>query len=303
MKKRESAGKRMETLTNYLFILPLLILFLTFFAYPILYNFIISFYDWNGISVTKSFAGLANYRTVMSDRVMKAVLKNFVIIALGTTLPQAFFGIIFASFFRRHIRFAGFYRIAFYLPAICTVTIVGNVFSKIFETNRGYLNVMLRSAHLDFLCQPWLAAPHTALLCILFVNIWQWTGYSMLMYYAGMLNIPDDLYEAAAIDGAGPVQQFRHITFPLLRGTHYTLVILGVLGALKCFDLPYVLTDGGPAHATETFSTYIYTKSFNTFKQGQASAIVVLMFMIAMAITVIQLKMYYKEDRDKELAE
>ena len=295
-------GNLSDVLTSYLFILPIVLLFLTFFAYPILYNFVISFYDWNGIDVTKSFAGLSNYRAVLSDRVMGIVVRNFIVIAAGTTLVQAFFGIIFASFFHRHIRFSGFYRIALYLPVICTVTIVGNVFSRIFETNRGYLNVMLRTAHLDFLCRPWLATPRTALLCIILVNIWQWTGYSMLMYYSSMLNIPDDLYEAAAIDGAGAIRQFLYITFPLLRGTHYTLVILGVLGALKCFDLPYVLTDGGPAHATETFSTYIYTRSFLTFRQGQASAIVMLMFAIAMVITAIQLKMYYKEDRDRELA-
>ena len=175
------------------------------------------------------------------------------------------------------------------------------IFSKIFETNRGYLNVILRALHLDFLCQQWLATPKTALACLLFVNIWQWTGYSMLMYYTNMLNIPQDLYESATIDGAGSFKQFIYITFPLLRGTHITLIILDILGALKFFDLSYVLTDGGPAHATETFSTYIYTKSFSTFQQGQASTIVVYMFLIAMVLTVIQLKIYYKKDK-KEMS-
>ena len=154
---------------------------------------------------------------------------------------------------------------------------------------------------MDFLCQHWLATPKTALACLLFVNIWQWTGYSMLMYYTNMLNIPQDLYESATIDGAGSFKQFIYITFPLLRGTHITLIILDILGALKFFDLSYVLTDGGPAHATETFSTYIYTKSFSTFQQGQASTIVVYMFLIAMVLTVIQLKIYYKKDK-KEMS-
>ena len=113
-----------------------------------------------------------------------------------------------------------------------------------------------------------------------------------------MLNISQDLYEAATIDGAGSVKQFFYITFPLLRGTHITLIILGILGALKFFDLSYVLTDGGPAHATETFSTYIYTKSFSTFQQGQASTIVVFMFVIAMIITALQLRIYDKESKE-----
>lgn len=290
--------KKKDYLSSFLFVLPLLLLFLVFFAYPIIYNFIISFYDWNGISLEKTFVGFSNYITLLKDPVMHKAFKNFVIIAIVTTFTQAALGILLASFFIRNIKFSGFYRVLFYLPAICTPTIVGTVFSKIFETNKGYLNVMLRALNLDFLCQEWLARPKTALICLLFVNIWQWTGYSMLMYYTNMLNIPQDLYEAATIDGAGSVKQFTYITFPLLKGTHITLIILGVLGALKFFDLSYVLTDGGPAHATETFSTYIYTKSFSTFQQGHASTIVVFMFIIAMIITAIQLRIYDKESKE-----
>lgn len=294
------AQKKKDYFTSFLFVFPLLLLFLIFFAYPIIYNFIISFYDWNGISLNKTFVGFSNYIELLKDPVMHKAFKNFVIIAIVTTFVQAALGIMLASFFIRKIRLSGFYRVLFYVPAICTSTIVGTVFSKIFETNKGYLNVMLRSLNLDFLCQQWLATPKTALLCLLFVNIWQWTGYSMLMYYTNMLNISQDLYEAATIDGAGSVKQFFYITFPLLRGTHITLIILGILGALKFFDLSYVLTDGGPAHATETFSTYIYTKSFSTFQQGQASTIVVFMFLIAMVITALQLRLYNQEDKERK---
>ena len=198
-----SARKRKDSFTSFLFVLPLLALFLVFFAYPIIYNIIISFYDWNGISVEKVFVGFANYTKLLADPVMKKTFWNFVVIAIATTVIQSALGLMLASFFIRKIKFSGFYRILFYLPAICTSTIVGTVFSKIFETNRGYLNVILRALHLDFLCQQWLATPKTALACLLFVNIWQWTGYSMLMYYTNMLNIPQELYESATIDGAG----------------------------------------------------------------------------------------------------
>lgn len=288
--------------SSYLFIVPILILFLVFIVYPIVYNFIISFYDWNGIDIVKQFAGLKNYITVLKDPVMLKIATNFVIFAICTIIIQALFGLLFASFFIKKIRCSSLYRILFYIPVITTPAIVGNIFSKIFETNRGYLNEILRAVGLDGLCQQWLADPKIALGCIIFVNIWQWTGYSMLMYYANMLNIPQDLYEAAIIDGANQRKQFTQITFPLLRGTHYTLFIMGMLGALKCFDLPYVLTKGGPNYATEFFSTYIYRKSFSLFKQGEASAIVMIMFVIAMIITLIQLKLYYRDDKDKELA-
>jgi len=287
--------------SNYLFVLPIIILFLVFIVYPIGYNIYISFFDWNGISLEKTFVGIENYVLILKDPVMKKILKNFIVVAIVTTGVQAFLGIILASFFIRRIKLSGFYRIILYFPVIATPTIVGNIFSKIFETNRGYLNELLRSLNLDFLCQQWLGSPDWALICVMAVSIWQWTGYSMLMYYSNMLDIPEELYEAATIDGANSYQQFTKITVPLLKGTHFTLGILGILGALKYFDLPYILTKGGPAHATETFSTYIQAKSFELFEQGQASAIVVIMFVIAMIITAVQLRVNYVNNQDKEL--
>lgn len=155
--------------------------------------------------------------------------------ALFTIIIQAFFGLVFADFFIRKLKFASFYRIIFYIPVIATPAIVGNIFSKIFETNRGYLNVFLRFLHLDGLCQQWLADPKWALACIIFVNIWQWTGYSMLMYYANMLNIPQDLYEAATIDGAGQIQQFAKITFPLSQRNPLYAVHHGNAGIAEMF--------------------------------------------------------------------
>jgi raffinose/stachyose/melibiose transport system permease protein len=200
------------------------------------------------------------------------------------------------------IKLTSVYSTIFYVPVVATPVVVGNIFSKIFETNRGELNTILRTLNLDFLTQQWLADPKVALYAIAMVNIWQWTGYSMLVYYANMLSIPDDLYEAATIDGAGTVKKFFSITLPLLRSSHFTLFVLGALGTLKCFDLPFVLTKGGPNYATEFFSTYIYKKSFDLFDQGGASTLVVLMFIIAIIITVAQLVIYTRNDKNKEMS-
>lgn len=291
-----------QRITGYLYILPLVVLFLLFIVYPIVYNIKVSFYDWNGISIQKEFNGLQNYISVLSDKVMLLVVKNFIIFAFTTIIIQALIGLFFAAILKSKMRFSQIYRTLIYLPIIATPTIVGQIFSKIFETNRGYLNEMLKMIHLEGLCQQWLSSPKIALGCIIFVNIWQWTGYSMLLYYTNMLNISDDIYEAARIDGAGAWKQFTMITIPLLRGTHYTIFIMGMIGSLKTFDIPYVLTSAGPNHATEFFSTYIYTKSFDLFKQGEASTIVVIMFLLAMVITAVQLRLYYRNDKDKELA-
>jgi len=295
MKKHNLAGP--------MFVLPLVILFLVMNVYPIVYNLVISATDWNGIAKSWNFIGLTNYSKLLVNPVIPRVIRNFAVFGIATILIQAALGVLLASFFARGVKGAGLYRTVFYVPVIATATIVGNIFSKILETNRGYLNEFLRTVGLNALAQPWLAEPNLALLWIILINIWQWTGYSMLMYYANMLNIPQDIYEAATIDGATPRQQFFRITLPLLRSTHFTLFVLGALGSLKCFDLPYVLTKGGPNYATEFFSTYINKQSFELFDQGMSSAIVVVMLALAMLITLLQLRLYSRKNKDKELAD
>lgn len=282
--------------SGYVFIAPIVILFLVFIIYPIFFNVLTSFYEWNGIDSERTFVGFANYLKLFIDPVLLLIIRNFLIFALSTIFIQALLGMIFASYFFQGLQFSGLYRTLIYLPVIATPAIVGSIFSKILETNLGDLNTLLRTIGLGFLAQQWLALPKWALFSIAGVNIWQWTGYSMLVYYANMLTIPEDIYEAATIDGANQVQQFFFITFPMLRGAHFTLFILGTLGSLKCFDLPYILTKGGPNHATEFFSTYIYLKSFDFFDQGGSSALVMLMFIIALIITGVQMKFYHKND-------
>jgi raffinose/stachyose/melibiose transport system permease protein len=287
--------------SGYVFIAPLVLLFLVFIVYPIFFNIYISFFDWNGVDIEKIFTGLDNYAKLLRDPVLPVIFRNFVIFALFTITLQALLGLIFASFFLKGLWFSKLYRTLIYLPVIATPAIVGNIFSRILETNRGDLNTFLRFIKLDFLAQQWLATPGWALVMIIVVNIWQWTGYSMLMYYANMLNIPEEIYEAATIDGAGQFQQFLRITFPMLRGTHFTLFVMGSLASLKFFDLPYVLTRGGPNHATEFFSTYIYQKSFFLFDQGGSSALVMLMFIIALIMTAVQMKIYNNNKVEKEV--
>ncbi|WP_026529168.1 carbohydrate ABC transporter permease [Butyrivibrio sp. VCD2006] len=289
---------RKKHLSNYLYIAPMLILFAAFIIYPIVYNVRISFFEWNGISREMKLIGFQNYAELVKDPIFVRILINFLVFSFSTIIIQGILGMFFASLMRGGLKLSGLYRTLIYLPIVATPTIVGSVFSKILETNKGYLNEMLRGAHLDSAALPWLATPGLALMWVIIVNIWQWTGYSMLVYYTGMLNIPTEVYEAADIDGASPLQRFFLVTFPMLRSTHYTVFIMGMIGSLKTFDIPYVLTGGGPNHATEFFSTYINTLSFESFNQGKASAVVVLMLLIAMVITAIQLRIYYKQEKE-----
>ena len=277
---------------GYLFIFPILFFFCVFSVYPIIFNIYYSFFEWNGISKTKIFIGFDNYKYLLNDPIMLKVSRNFIVFFTGTIFPQAFFGIIIAYIINRKIAAGSFFRTVLYMPSILTMSIIGTIFSHMLETNLGDVNVALRALSLDFLTRQWLARPNEALFSIIMLHVWTWTGFSMLLYSVNMTQVPEELYEAATIDGASNFQQFFRLTFPLLKNTHLSLILLGSISTLKTFDLPYVLTGGGPNNATQFFSTYIYLLSFSFFEQGLSSALVVVLFVLSLSLALIQLKSY-----------
>ena len=242
-------------------VLPLVLFVLVYMVYPILYNVKISFYDWNGIDPDMTFIGIKNFTDIFKDKVFRVVLKNFLLFALFTVTIQAVLGFLLADLFQKKFLGRDVSKAVLFMPAILSSIIIGQVFYRLLDPNIGYL-------------------------------IWQWTGYSMTLYYGSMAGISEDLYEAARIDGASHFQILRKITLPLVRGTTYNLTIIGVIGALKQYDLVASLTGGGPANSTQTFATYLYEAAFTNYEQGYASAIAVVMFLIAGIITVIQLRLY-----------
>ena len=165
------------------------------------------------------------------------------------------------------------------------------------ENNNGIVNVWLRKLGLQNLAQQWLINPKLVIYVILAILLWQGVGFAMVLYTSGISGIPQELYEAAKIDGAGETKQFFYITVPLLRGTTYTLVILNVITYIKLFDLVQVLTNGGPGTTTYTFTIYVYNKAFTLYDMGGASAVATIMLVISLILTAIQLKMY---DKGKE---
>ncbi|MDR0761163.1 MAG: sugar ABC transporter permease [Treponema sp.] len=277
---------------GYLFILPVLLFFGIFCLYPILFNLYYSQFDWNGMSKNKIFVGLENFRRLFKDPTMFKIIRNQFVFFFGTIFPQAFLGIIIAYIISRKARGGTFFRTLLYMPSVLTVSITGTIFSRMLEANTGEINIALRAMGLNALALQWLGRPYPALFSLVMVNIWTWTGFSMLLYNVNMTHISEELYEAATIDGASGFQQFFRLTFPLLRNTHLSLILLGSISTLKTFDLPYVLTRAGPNHATEFFSTYIYLLSFDYFDQGESSALVTILFFLALALTIIQLRMY-----------
>lgn len=279
-------------LLGFLFVLPLIIFVAVFMVYPIFFNIQNSFYDWNGISAEKIFIGFQNYIKMFQDKVFMTVLKNFMLFAVLTVAVQCALGLLLANMFRKKFWGRDISKAIIFMPAILSSIIIGQIFYRIMDPNVGYLNQFFHAVGLDMLAGSWLSDPKTAMFVIIIINIWQWTGYSMTLYYGAVMGISEDLYEAAKMDGANGFYTLTRITVPLVRGTTYNLTIVGIIGALKQYDLVASLTGGGPANATQTFATYMYEASFGTYKQGYACAIAVVMFLIAMVITVIQLRMY-----------
>lgn len=280
--------------SSYLYILPSLAVFAVFILYPLFFMIQNSFYEWDGLSPDKKFAGLDNFIEIISSGYLPVALRNFVIFGILTIAIQAFLGLIYAECLRLKMPFLTFFKSIIFLPAVLTPIVIGYVFSNMFEMNFGFINATLKSMGLGILCQNWIGDPKIALYSIIAVNIWQWTGFSMIMYISGVMSIPVEIFEAADIDGANDIIKFKRITFPLLKSTHFTLTILGAIGALKAFDVIWVLTEGGPGISTSSFSTVILKESFFSYKQGTASALSLILMICALIITKAQLSLYNK---------
>lgn len=281
--------------TNYLYIVPIVLFSLIFVYYTLGYTIFTSFFDWNGISPTKTFVGLKQYLTVFQDPVvLKAITHTFIFLILTISI-QMFLGVVIAVVLQfSRIVLAPVYKVIFFLPTILSPAIISTVFSQILDANNGQLNHFLQSIGLSSLAFSWLANPKIALYSLVGMNIWEFTGFSFILYYAALTLVDKSLFEAAKIDGATTIQVFRFITLPSLRSTHFTLIILGIMGSLQTFDIVWLTTGGGPAHSTEFMATYIFSTAVMNYNAGYGSALSVVLLLIALCITFFQMKAYQK---------
>jgi raffinose/stachyose/melibiose transport system permease protein len=272
------------------FVLPIVALLAAFVAYPLARNLYVSFFDWDGLTQETEWVGLENYRWALTDRASLISLRNVALFGVLTVPVQMAIGLVLAVALRGGgpVRLA--LRTAIFVPVVLMPVAVGFLFADILEPNDGLLNRTLRSLGLDGLAQPWLGQSSTALVAVAAVNVWMWTGLSMAFYQAGLRSIPEEVVEAAAVDGARPRQIAWRILVPMLRGSHLALLILGVIGTLKTFDLVYVLTRGGPDHATEMPTTYLFSTAFGAYQQGRAAAIGVVVLVLALILTALQMR-------------
>lgn len=284
------AQRTLQRQEGFLFILPALILFAIFVVYPIVYIGRASLLDWNGLSVG-TWVGLDNYaRMFTSDPVFLKTLRNAALWSLLTIFPQMFLGFGLAVLLNGPILGRTIYRAIFYLPAIVSPIVIGIVWQRIYDPFGGLLADLARRADLPWLAQPYLADPAMATYATIAVNVWQWTGFSMLLYLAGLQGLPGEVLEAATIDGATGWQRLRQIVWPMLRPVHLTLILLGIIGALQTFALVFILTRGGPNNASQTMPTYIFQQAFQLSSMGYGAAISVVLLVVALAASLGQMR-------------
>ncbi|HEY0827737.1 MAG TPA: sugar ABC transporter permease [Bacilli bacterium] len=275
----------------FLYIAPIFMLCLIFLLYPLIYTFKISLYEWNGIDDAMTFIGLNNYMAMLKDPLFFKSLSNFIIFAVLVISIQMMLGFLLAYMMRKGSGLFTLYKTLIFIPVITTPVVVSYVFNHILAYNDGLINITLRSIGLSDLALSWMANPDIALYTVIGVVVWMGTGFSMSVYVSALTSFSHEVLEASRIDGANKWQTIYRVVWPMLRDTHYSLSIIGAISALKIFDIVYLLTRGGPAHATEMPSTYMFNKAFNTYEQGFASAIAGVIIMIAILITMIQLRL------------
>ena len=272
------------------FMAPAMILFVVFVLYPIFYIFNASMYDWDGINEA-IYVGVQNYIEMFTDdRAFALSIRNSIYWTLLTIFPQMILGFILAYILTSNIPFQNVFRIIFFMPAIVSPVVLGIIWQRIYAPFGGLLADLGREIGAMFLIQPYIADPKIAIFSTIFINVWQWTGFSMLMYVAGLQGLSQEVLSAAEVDGAGTRQRIQFIILPMLRHVHLTLILLGVIGTLQTFALVFMLTKGGPNHATEMLPTYIFQKAFTLQSMGYASAVAVVLLVIALSASIFQVR-------------
>jgi multiple sugar transport system permease protein len=280
-----------------IFILPGLLIFGTFVVVPMAYSFRISFYDWNFVrSELSEWVGLKNYLTALQDPIFLRAVVNTLIYTVVTVPAQIILGLVIAVLLNQDIRGRTFYRVLYYLPVITSWVIVSLLFEYMFSGQAGLVNYFLKDIiHVIPANIRWLADPVLAFVPIHMLGIWKGVGWTAVIILAGLQTIPEHIYEAAEVDGAGAIKQFFNITIPLLKPTLVFLVVVLTIGGLNAYISNLLITDGGdPLDKTHFVLTLMYEATFTKMDFGYGSAISYLVTVFIFIISVFQIKLLQK---------
>lgn len=277
---------RRENFIIFLFLIPAAFFFVLYIVAPIPISFYYSLFRWDGIG-EKIFIGLQNWRELVNDPVFFRALKNNFILVLVSIIVQLPFGIGLAVLLTNGRWWTKSLKTIYVLPYLMSSVAIGMLWRYVYEPTFGLLNMFLEKIGKYHWIQDWLGDPKIVLYSVINAINWQFIPFYMILFIAAMAAIPDELYEAAKIDGASPWKSFWTITLPLLLPTITNAATLSLVGSLKYFDLIHVLSGGGPSHASELLATYMYKRSFHHFRMGYGSTIAVALFTIGIIVASI----------------
>ncbi|KIL45793.1 ABC transporter permease [Jeotgalibacillus soli] len=295
-KRPKLTMKQSKYLFVYICLLLPIIFYLGIRIIPTLYTFNIGFREWNILSPEKPFVGLENYATLFNDEVFRKSLVNTAIFIVIGVIGQVVIGLFIALLLQRINRFVGFFRVIYFIPYVTSIVAVSWVFRWLFMNN-GFMNEMLVTIGIP--PQLFLNSPNQAIFVIIGTMIWQALGFQMVIFLAGLENIPSTFYEAADVDGASPFQKLKMITIPLLNPTIVFSVVIGSINFIQVSFTQVVNMSvdsaGGPLHSTLTIVVYIYQLAFRQYSMGLASAATVVLFLFILALTIFQMKVLTKK--------
>ena len=286
-------GWRREEIAKVLFVVPAFLAIVALFGYPVIKNLTMSFQEYTlrtFFTGRAPWVGLENYLTVVSDDVFSKALVNTALFTVGSIVGQFVLGMLLALFFHKNFPLNGVLRALFLLPWLIPLIVGSAAWRAILEQDSGILNLTLEQFGVIDDPIPWLTSPDVALIAIILVNIWLGVPFNLTLLYSGLQDIPDELYEAGALDGATGWKAFWHITWPNLRAVVSVVLMLGVIYTLKVLDIILGLTQGGPANATQTIATQSYQSSFVEFKFGEGAALSNILILISLVFAIVYLR-------------
>ncbi|MGL4992377.1 MAG: carbohydrate ABC transporter permease [Sarcina sp.] len=298
MKRLKRKRKIKDNLAYILFILPAIGLYTFFYITPVIKSLYLSFVKWNGIPVVpKKFVGLDNFFMIFKDPAFYNAVKNvgvFILVSFFIIMPIAYLLALLVS--SKYIKGKRFFKTVYFLPAILPSAATGLMWTLILYKSGGALNTMLLKLGASGFAQDWLGDPKYAIFTVALVNAWIFAGYNMLIFVAGLTNIPEELVEAAKIDGANGIKEQIYITLPLMKESFKIFSVLAIVGSFKVFDIIYIMTGGGPGGATDVPVTLLYDQAFKYNNFGYGSSIGMLILVAAVICTLILNNVFKSKD-------
>ena len=272
-----------------LFLVPGLLVYSYFVVYPIFDSAVLSTYRWTTLA-DKTFVGLGNYRKAFGSSLFWKSMKNSMIFMVGTTVLQVVIGFFLGYLVYLQLRGYQFFKVIYFIPNILPSVAVGFIWSRIFSPSMGILKPLMAAMGLGKYYISPLADPGLALAAIIMAHVWNQTGIQIILFNSGFMGIPEEVLESASIDGATGWKMIYHMIIPMSQESIKMVIILQLTGALRAFDLIYIMTGGGPNHATEVLPMHLFVEAFKNFDYGVGSVVAVVIFVLSMTITAVMRK-------------